>query len=627
MLQVIHKYYRSVLGIFFSGLIALSMLFFGMDMGGSQSDRSALQVNDREVSFAEFSARRQEVQEQFARTMGENFSDFAPQFFQGLDQRLVDSLIDEILLQQYATEVGLSPGRNDIAQTIRSLFPDGYSDEKYAQFLRGIGADARGFEARLAMESLRSQLERVLEHSSTAEREEAMILLRRAKTRFNIEYVPFEPSDFVQSIPDPQEEELLSWYDERVTEYEVPEEVSFLYAEVLPEKFEDTVQVYPEDVELYYSDNEKEFRTPERVRLLEIVLQKPEDPNPAALLGVNSLAEEIEERAQSGEDFHSLALEFSDVKPSSPEGSWIMRGDRPAAFDQSVFTNPEPGAAGVVDLPERLVIYQIVEHEEETPKPLEEVRDEIEQAIRKRDAPSYAAVTAQEIFDQWFDSEDSLSDLAEEEGFEVKQTEEAYTSTSAPEELSRLVRRVLEIPQQQRQLIELPRKSVFVEITEHSEAHFPKLDSVRDKVLRDWKLEQAKEKAQEEALSFFNAAAENEGSFEEIAEERSLARERRENYLPNSFFVGPLSQESFKSAVVSLQSKGLVGSGPFQHGGIPFVAFVTEVIPPDEDEISEELEEYREVASQQLTATLIETLLGQLKKEAEIEVNPAVYNN
>ena len=136
MLQVIHKYYRSVLGTFFIGIIGISMLFFGVDFGGGRRESYALKINDTEVGFAQFEQRKQEKMAQLFQNLGANYQQFAAQLLEGMNQRIIDELIDETLLQETARQEGFAPGKAFVEKLVEQFFPKGTSTAQAADFLR-----------------------------------------------------------------------------------------------------------------------------------------------------------------------------------------------------------------------------------------------------------------------------------------------------------------------------------------------------------------------------------------------------------------------------------------------------------------------------------------------------------
>ena len=143
MLKITQKYYRSVIGFFFIALISLSMLFFGMDLGGPQQDSHAMKINDTEISFSEVYQRRREYQDQLRQAFGPNYMQIAGEHLGEMNQRVVDNLVSEIILLQLAADLGLVAGARKIQSDIQEMFGGNFSLAMYEGFLQQQGFTAR----------------------------------------------------------------------------------------------------------------------------------------------------------------------------------------------------------------------------------------------------------------------------------------------------------------------------------------------------------------------------------------------------------------------------------------------------------------------------------------------------
>ncbi|MGK7310828.1 MAG: peptidylprolyl isomerase [Candidatus Longimicrobiales bacterium M2_2A_002] len=103
-----------------------------------------------------------------------------------------------------------------------------------------------------------------------------------------------------------------------------------------------------------------------RVKARHILLAFPDDATEAQRDSVFALAEELRERAASGEDFSALAREYSEDQGTAQQGGdlgWFQRGSMVEPFENAAFSL-EPGAVSeVVESPFGLHIIKVEDRE------------------------------------------------------------------------------------------------------------------------------------------------------------------------------------------------------------------------------------------------------------------------
>jgi len=142
---------------------------------------------------------------------------------------------------------------------------------------------------------------------------------------------------------------------------------------------EQLVAVPPGDVRRYYERNADRFKSPARVHLRMIVLQKRpgEDRRPEA--------ESLLKRLRSGEDFAAVARSVSDGDKAEEGGDWgwmepsILRSELVEAVGRI-----KTGEVGeIVETGDELYLLKIEGRQEESTAPFSEAREEIERDLRR----------------------------------------------------------------------------------------------------------------------------------------------------------------------------------------------------------------------------------------------------
>lgn len=123
------------------------------------------------------------------------------------------------------------------------------------------------------------------------------------------------------------------------------------------------VSVTDADVERYYQLNAKNYRTGDRARIRHILFSLSLQASPEVAQSTLAKAKEIYDRIEAGEDFATLAREFSEGAGRGDGGEigWVNRGTLIAGLDEAAF---DKLAVGQVSEPFRTAMgYHIVKLE------------------------------------------------------------------------------------------------------------------------------------------------------------------------------------------------------------------------------------------------------------------------
>lgn len=507
MLQTIHRYYRSVLGLIFVSVMGLSMLLFGVDFGSRQTDSYAIKVNDLEISFDEYYNRKREVQDRVARSFGEGYSAFAAQILQDLTERLADELVNESLIKNLALDLGMGAGKDSVKEIILNIFQNNFSAEQYSQLLRQYGFTAPQFESRIASETIINQLRTILlQVAKNPPKKFTKSIFNLNERLFSLKTIEFKKEEYIKDITEVKDEALESFYEERLLEYEQPAKASINYAIFTPEKYQDKVEIFTEDVELYYTDNQRDFTEPEQVKIKQILLSLPTGDDPAAVMGVESLADDLLKKVKSGEDINDLASKYSDDKKSGQESEWINRGAESADFERQVYSEETKENDVIIVRDENKIrIIQIAEKKSEELIPLEKVKDKIEEAVKKQQAPLYAAEKARSIFEEWQKSDLTLEKVLDKEPIKYESSVDLLSTEEAKNEIKPLIKAALDSEEQGKLIVDQGDSLVLVEVNKLQPTEIPPLKTIKDKLTNDYKMMEAKKIAEQKANKFFNA--------------------------------------------------------------------------------------------------------------------------
>lgn len=119
-----------------------------------------------------------------------------------------------------------------------------------------------------------------------------------------------------------------------------------------------------------------------RLKARHILLSVPSDATPEQEDSIRALAEDIRQRAETGEDFSALARQYSDDQGSAQQGGdlgWFGRGRMVQPFEDAAFAMDVGQVSDVVETPFGLHIIKL--DDREVPA-LEDVADSVREAVK-----------------------------------------------------------------------------------------------------------------------------------------------------------------------------------------------------------------------------------------------------
>lgn len=629
MLEFFHHYQRSIVVYLFIAVLSASMLLFGIDMFSPGDGQYAVKVNETEMSFRDIAERRRQYEDRLREQFGDAYEQFAAALNENLDGRIVDQMVEEELFVQTAEKQDLTVDSGAVQEMIAGIFGDAFSAQAYRSYLQQIGMTASQFESQVARDALRAEYQRLLAHFSETSEFEAIQQAQLAESTFTLGVASLTPEDVRAEVAEPTEEELLTYYEENALDYEKPARIQYNALPITPESVLSLVEVYDEDVEMYYVEHQSDFKTPARAKVAHIQINYGAESSPEALLAVKEKAQRVHERAVAGEDFASLVLETSDdltTKGSAGSLGWLSEGTRDDAIEKAALGLQVEGIAELVETDYGFHIVKVEEFQEEGVKELEEVADEIKATLRKLEAPGYALVRAEELFDTWQQKEESLASLAADDELSVITGAKLLP---AGEEIDRslkgLTEKVLNTPADPRQLVELGPVSVLVEVVEYQEPVVPGFETVREQVLADVKEVRATALARERMEQVIAGTVNAEtASLEESAAALQVPYREIEDVSRTKATEAPLSNPEIRSAVLRSRSPQLITQDAREVNGTFYAVTVTEVETPSAQELEKPLEEYQTSASYESFVSLRGTLIQSARVHSEIDIEPSL---
>jgi len=154
--------------------------------------------------------------------------------------------------------------------------------------------------------------------------------------------------------------------------------------EFIDREFVSKVKVTEKETKAYYENNPNLFKQSEQVRARHILIKVDSKVNDSEKLKARKTLETIREKLQKGEDFSTLAKEYSQC-PSSAKGGdlgFFGQGKMVKPFEEAAFALKPGQVSDIVETTFGYHLIKLVEKKPESTIPFEKVRNKIEQHLK-----------------------------------------------------------------------------------------------------------------------------------------------------------------------------------------------------------------------------------------------------
>ena len=418
MLENIRESSQGMTAKIILGLVILTFALAGIGSYTNSVDLSVAEVNGEKISQDAFNkayqTQRNRIQQQFG-DMFERLSEDQT-YMANFRDGVVDSLINERLIDQNTTNLGIRVSDDRIKETIRSM-PEfqvngAFDNNRYLALINQAGFyQSSDFRDYLRSEMSRRQLTQSLVVSEFVLPYQSKIAADLQNQKRDIRYATVELEQFKSTV-EVSDEEINNFYQENQLRFMNQEKVKVDYIALNIEDLAKAVVVSDEDVKTYYEENIQNFRSQEQRRISHILIEVDEDE-----LKAEALAESLLAKIKSGEDFAVLAKESSADTFSGENGGdleRLERGSMDETFDESAFSLANVGdVSNVVKTEFGFHIIKLTDLKAEETKPLSEVQEELKVRVSNDKAQEQFFELQQEMARLSFEFPDTLDDAAE----------------------------------------------------------------------------------------------------------------------------------------------------------------------------------------------------------------------
>ena len=596
------------------GVIILAFVFAGMGSylthGGSNA---AAKVGKTEISRQAFEQAYQNERNRMQSQLGDYFSNLMadPNYVNALRKSVLDRMINNILLEQYAHTLGLKVSDAQVQHMILTL-PEFQKDGKFDQqtyqaLLARAGYAPDQFAEYLRKDLLRNQLLGAIEGSSFALKGEVEAQNKLISETRDIRTITLSPTEFSKQVK-LDEKDIAAYYKAHTSNFVRPAQVKVAYIELSGKELKKQVSVSDSEAKAYYQGHLAKYSTQPQREVSHILIKGDLDK-----------AKKILAELKAGANFAELAKKDSQDPGSAKEGGslgWIEKGVMAPEFEKAAFALQKVGSlSGIVKTSFGYHIIKLDALKKSQTKPFKEVVAEIKADLNDQKAADKFYQLQTKLEKVAYESPDSLDAAAKAIGQPIHTTG-FITQADAPKLLqSQTVFQALMQPEVKEdgmnsKTIEVgPEDVVVVRVEDSREKTVLPLKQVRKQVVTQLSLEQGQKNAQSLADNLVKGLDKGD---------TSLLKKNGLSFSPSEVITrrSPLAQQVFAMAKPA-KGKPVYSKTGDRTGNIVVVQLdkVEQKLRPEYNgQIASQLNQLD--AQQDLTA-----VLGVLRKNADITVS------
>lgn len=501
--------------------------FLSPQAGGVGSSDVLAAIEGRRITAGEFRRIYYQQLQAYRAAYGGNLSDDLIRQL-GLDQRLLQQMIDEEAALAEATRLGLRASNAELRErilTMPAFQEDGQfiGDARYRQLLQLQNPPMRPseFEEQLRRSLVIDKLRMALTEWMSVPDAEVDAEFHRRNEKVKLEVVAFQADTFREGIT-ATDAEIGAAYEADPERYRAPEKRRIRHLLIDMQAMRQTAVIPPGDLQRYYDDNLDQFSTPEQVRASHILL-KTEGKDEAA---VQTLAEEVLEKARGGADFAALAEQYSEDEGSAENGGdlgFFGRGAMVPEFEETAFSIAPNVVSDLVQTQYGFHIIKVTEKQEGVTRSLDEVRAQIEEQLQWERAQTQATRRAETVSAQIRRPAD-LQRVGQTQGLPVAETgffdrEEPITGIGFAPEVNAWAFQLAD--DEVSPPIRTSQGFVIIAVTGRQDSYVPPLDEVKARVSEDVVLDKAIDAARAKAAALAESASKS-GTIERAAKTAGL---------------------------------------------------------------------------------------------------------
>jgi len=607
-------------------LVLIALTFALAGIGGYISNApepSVATVNGEDITRVEFDRALENERARQQQQLGDFYDTLAtdPSFNQRLRNQVVNDLVNQKLVEQYARDNGLRASDEQVREAIRAIpafnVAGQFDNDTYRITLNSLGYTPEGFAEALRKDLARSQVLEAVVNTEFALAAEAVAIQKLVNQQRSGAYRTFALDSYLAQV-DVSDDEIQQWYDNNSNLFAVPESVQVEFVALDAGAIAESITIDEQMVREWYEGNRSAYESAAQYRFSHILIEGDD-------AAARNKAQEVLDKLSEGADFAALATEYSDDTFSAENGGdldFIQPGTMDPDFEEAAFALAEVGdVSGVVETSFGFHVIKLTDKQEGSVTPFAEVRDEIIADMQDERVKQAYYEQQQKVAELAFEMPDTLQPVADEVGLQVRNSDwfNRQTAPSAlnhPAVLQQVFGDTLLQERLNSDLIEVnDTQSVVVRVTDYRAASIKSLDEVREQVVSNLQQEKAQQlaRADAEAVIASLRAGEAVSGLTELT-----AIDRRNADLPRAIVQSLFEQAAPAAGAVQADVVEM------NNGGLALVQ-LTSVSAGDVDEATQQ--QMQEQLENSFAQQSYEAFLSALRDQGDVEITLTSSSN
>ena len=557
-------------------------------------------------------------------------------------QRAADGMITQGALAYEADRMGLGVSDKELADYLHQgqfgqmFFPGGnfIGQQQYEDFVQNqFGLSVAQFELELKNQLAQQKLLAAVSAAATVSDKDVEEQVKKQDTKVKFDYAILTLDDVKKQVK-ATDVELKAFYDQNKQQYvnSIPEKRKSRYILIDTAKLAASIPVTQADLQAYYNQHQDEFRIPETVTVRHILIKTPVPGpdgkvDPKGVEAAKAQAEDVQKQLKAGASFDELAKKYSADPGSAQNGGLlppITKGRTVPEFEQAAFTTPKGQTTGIIRTSYGFHIIRVEDKQNARIKPLDEVKAQIEPAIKQQKAAATSQSLANSV--QSLSRSAGMDKAAADKGLTVTTTEflaqtEPLPGIGTAQELSNsLFSAKKNDPPATAQT---PQGSAIYQVTEIEAPQTPAFEQIKPQVEDQFKAQRAQALLAQRTQELSDRA--HAGHDLHKAAKELGATVKTSDLVNSTAQVPDVGAMSGAANVAFTLAVGEI-SGPLQAGASSGVVLaILEKQEPSTAELKQNWDRAKETLLDQKRQTLeglyVQNLRDKLEKEGKIKVN------
>lgn len=427
MLDRLRVHVKGWLGIVILIMISIPFALFGLQnytSGGSE--KPVAEVGDYKIYQADANRAYQNRVAQLKDQYGDQYS---PDLFneEAVRQESLNRLVQDQLVLQTVSNDGYVASNKAILEVISKIDAfqkNGQFDKAtYEQLLQARGLTTTSFVATIRTGIERDQFINAIVDTTLVDDSEINDFYRLNNQTRDIKYLSLPISSVIADVV-ATEEEINKNYTQNEHLYKTPAEASIDYVELSLDNL--MLEINPSEEELlaFYESESQSFTLAGHRRASHILFEAAEGTNESDAEKKRSQAESVLNRIKNGEDFATLASEFSDDIGSAKVGGdlgIITEGMMGVEFEKTLASLQEGEVSEVFQTIYGFQIIKLISKESDKIQPYKDIENKVLALLKSTIASEKFYQMAERFAELSFENPDTLAPIVDELGLSIQQ--------------------------------------------------------------------------------------------------------------------------------------------------------------------------------------------------------------